>query len=218
MEANLVQLSAFLKEGTRETHNQAESSDFQSRLANAELSLDKYGAYLGQLYLVHQLLEKGLAEDPICSKVAKETQFQTEFLRRDLVALGVNPSEIQPLPPTSEILYRIEQGTRSNPMSLIGHHYVLFGSKHGGKYIAAQIRKKFSFDADGSLYFDPYGANFQPQWVEFRTAMDNLETSEPVAQTILQAAREMFSYVGALGYELSNEPSPLPDEAEVDSV
>ena len=53
---------------------------FQHRLASADLSLDSYKAYLGQLYLMHFVLERGLASNEQLAHVAKPIQFQAEFL------------------------------------------------------------------------------------------------------------------------------------------
>jgi heme oxygenase len=216
VEKDLVQLSTFLKEGTKQTHNEAESNDFQRQLASAELSLDTYGKYLGQLYLVHDFLEHQLADNKMLNQVVTPDQFQAGYLQRDLTALGINANEVQPLQSTTEILFRMEQSQRKNPISLLGHHYVLFGSKHGGKYIAVQLRKAFNFDSAGCLYFDPYGTTFQSHWSDFRSAMDKLVTTSTVAELVLHSARDMFRYVGALGSELSTigqDGQSSPDDA-----
>lgn len=205
MESELVQLSAILKQGTRQNHDAAESSDFQARLANANLPLDAYKAYLEQLYLIHSRLEQGLVTSEDLRQVAKSEQHQTDFLKRDLESLGVNVGTIKPLSSTATILTHIEEKTRNQPLSLLGYHYVLFGSKHGGKFIAAQIRKKFGFESAGCLYFDPYGTNFQGYWQDFRESMDKLANQKDFADSALDSAKEMFSYFDRLGNELSSE-------------
>ncbi len=202
MTENLVQLSTYLKEGTRTTHTEAESNDFQRQLASAELSLGTYKQYLGQLYLVHSLLEQELADNNKLSEITKPSQFQAPYLKRDLESLNVNVHEIQPFKSTSDIMFRIQQNSRSQPQALVGYHYVLLGSKHGGKYIAVSLRKKFNFDEAGCLYFDPYGTTFQSHWAEFKEGMDRLTDSQVVADAVLAAAREMFLYFAALGSEL----------------
>jgi heme oxygenase len=204
MEENQVQLSTYLKESTRSVHNEAETSDFQRQLGTGSISLEAYKAYLSQLFLVHNALERGLAASSETNEIATPWQFQTDYLERDLKTLGVYTGDIQPLTPTSEILFRIEQNARSNPLALLGYHYVLFGSKHGGKYIAVQIRKKFGFEGEGCLYFDPYGTTFQNHWLEFRAGLDKVNTSESSAQIVLDAAKEMFQYFGKLGIELDH--------------
>jgi len=204
MEENQVQLSTYLKEATRSVHNEAETSDFQRQLGTGSVSLEAYKSYLSQLYLVHNALERGLAASSETNEIATPWQFQTDFLDRDLKALDVNIGDIQPFTATSELLFRIEQNSRSNPLALLGYHYVVFGSKHGGKYIAVQIRKKFGFEGEGCLYFDPYGTNFQTHWLEFRAGLDKVSTSQASAAVVLEAAKEMFQYFGKLGLELDH--------------
>jgi heme oxygenase (biliverdin-producing, ferredoxin) len=197
------QLSTYLKEGTRQTHDQAESSNFQHRLANADISRHAYADYIGQLYLVHRALEDRLAANPETKAVADQTQFQADFLARDLKVLGTDPDTIVPRVATKGMLAKIDRESKSNPLGLLGYHYVLLGSKHGGKFIAAQVRKKFDFDGAGCLYFDPYGTNFQEIWQQFKTKLDGATNDESGGEVVLQAAREMFDYFSALGSELS---------------
>ena len=199
-----VQLSLYLKEGTKSTHDQAETSDFQRRLANAEISRKAYADYIGQLYLVHSALEKGLAGDARTKEIADPAQFQAEFLARDLNELGIDTTKIEPLPSTKRMLASIAENAKSHPLGLIGYHYVLLGSKHGGKYIAAQVRKKFDFDGAGCLYFDPYGTNFQSIWAQFKSNLDGVTADECDGAAVLQSAKEMFNYVGELGHDLSS--------------
>ncbi len=180
-----VQLSTFLKEGTRASHNDAETSDFQHRLASADLSLDSYKAYLGQLYLMHFVLERGLASNEQLAQVAKPIQFQAEFLQRDLAELKVQAADVKPLPSTKKIIERIEQMTKKILPDWSGITDVVLGSKHGAKFIAASIRKKFGFEKARCLYFDPYGTTFQSIWAEFREPQNPKTPKTPKPQNPL---------------------------------
>ena len=134
-------IAARLKESTRDAHNSAEGNNFQKEMFSGTLPLPQYRHYLGQLFLVHQALEQGMEKQPYMSAVVTEEQFQTDFLRRDLVALEKLEDDVKPLPSTKEMLSKIEKANTDEPVALLGYHYVLLGSKHGGKMIAAVIKK-----------------------------------------------------------------------------
>ncbi|HEY9773739.1 MAG TPA: biliverdin-producing heme oxygenase [Planktothrix sp.] len=196
------QLSTYLKEGTKSTHDQAETSQFQRRLANAEISRTDYADYMGQLYLIHRALEHGLASNAATKDVANQQEFQADYLARDLKVLGQEPDKVKPRNATKEMLARIESESKSNPLALLGYHYVLLGSKHGGKFIAAKVREKFEFDGEGCLYFDPYGTNFMPIWLKFKSNLDTAAQDETGGAIVLNAAKDMFEYFAKLGSEL----------------
>lgn len=201
-----MQLSLMLREHTKDAHNGAEASNFQRLLGNADLELVEYRRYLEQLYLVHNALERALSANTATRAVASEEQFQTEHLRRDIEALGGATDNITPLSSTKYMLQKISDYSESAPLNLLGSHYVLLGSKHGGKMIAAQWQKKHHLPNGGATYMDPYGGTFMPLWMSFKTALDGTSVSDAQAEEIVRSAREMFEYVGKLGAELMSLP------------
>lgn len=191
-----------LKESTRSAHNSAEGHEFQRQLGSGTLSKPLYSQYLSQLFLTHQCLENAMAEQPYMGSVVSEPQLQTEFLKEDLNALGVEPDSVKPLEITKAMLSRIEALSKSNPTALLGFHYVLLGSKHGGKFIANTMKKAFGFERAGCIYFDPYGQEFQNHWQHFVNGINSLDIEDAQVEPLMQAASEMFAYVESLGGHL----------------
>ncbi len=191
-----------LKESTRSAHNSAEGHEFQKQLGSGSLSKQLYTQYLSQLFLTHKALESAMASQPYMGSVVSEDQLQTEFLKKDLTALGVDPSSVKPIALTEKMLERIDELAKTNPTALLGYHYVLLGSKHGGKFIASTMKKKFGFDDGGSIYFDPYGQEFQKHWQHFVNGINAFDIKEPQVEPLMKAAGEMFTYVEGLGGSL----------------
>lgn len=191
-----------LRESTRSAHNSAEGHGFQKELGSGSLPLPTYSAYLSQLFLVHQALESAMNGQPYMGPVVSQEQLQTEFLRQDLDALGVNPAEITPVNTTKTMLNRINELAKSSPTALLGYHYVLLGSKHGGKFIASVSKKSYSLGSRGAFYFDPYGPEFQQHWQHFVNGINRLTLPEAEIEHMLFAASEMFAFVESLGSEL----------------
>ncbi|MFX9692342.1 biliverdin-producing heme oxygenase, partial [Acinetobacter baumannii] len=73
--------------------------------------------------------------------------------------------------------------------ALLGSHYVLLGSKHGGKYIAHSLQSKYHLnEGKGAIYFDPYGTNFQQIWKSFVAGMNELPLGSEDEEAMVLAA------------------------------
>lgn len=198
-----------LKEDTRQAHDSAEGSKLQSELANGTIPLETYKQYLGQIYLIHRALERGIksniANCPIIRNSLSDSHYQESFLSSDLSALGVKGEEIKPMPSTRAVMEKIEKQSRECPAALLGYHYVLLGSKHGGKYVAKRLQERFNFeDGIGCKYFDPYGQTFMPLWLEFKKQMNESECSDNEQEQIICAAREMFGVIQQMCVDLES--------------
>lgn len=196
-----------LKESTKSMHDSAESSQFQSKLANAHLAPEVYADYLEQLYLIHSKLEEEIRshqgkEKPWAEIVTKQ-QLQEQFLKDDLDHFGRRADNIKALAATRNLLNKIEQLSQSCPVALLGMHYVLLGSKHGGKFIAKNCQQAYQLsDGQGVIYFDPYGQTFMSIWKTFKEEMNKLALDENQSKQICDAAASMFLAVGQIGNEL----------------
>ncbi len=199
-------LMEHLKDNTRTMHDSAESSEFQGHLANGRLSEEAYVSYLEQLYLVHKFLEdeiaKHSAEGANFSGVVSSEQLQVPFLKKDIEHFGRDVDKIKPLPATNDVIEQMRKLSNDCPVALLGMHYVLLGSKHGGKFIAKSCQEKYKLEDAGASYFDPYGQNFMPLWKKFKESMNELSVSESELQTTSDSAGKMFSAVGNIGAQL----------------
>jgi heme oxygenase len=202
-------LAENLKTSTRPYHDAAEGNEFQKHLASGLLPLPAYARYLSQLFLVHAELEsKILSEskkDTRLEKVVSKEQIQEDYLREDLKSLNVQPDTVQPINATTEFITAIEKAATNNPLSLLGFHYVLLGSKHGGKFIAKNLKEAYKNGSVGTKYFDPYGDTFMTYWRAFIQSLNDLDVSEKDVNEIVDAAKTTFTLVGKIGSELEAE-------------
>jgi heme oxygenase len=191
-----------LKESTKSAHNSAEGHQFQKELGSGTLSKPLYTQYLSQLFLTHQALENAMSSQPYMGSVVSPEQLQTDFLKNDLKVLGVDPASVKPIEITAQMLKRIDELKTQNPIALLGFHYVLLGSKHGGKFIASTIKKAFALENGGCTYFDPYGPEFQKHWKHFVDGINGFDIEESQVEPLMNAASEMFAFVEKLGGDL----------------
>ncbi len=202
-----ISLMDRLKESTRSMHDSAEGSQFQGLLAKGMLSESAYADYLAQLYLVHSTLEKEIRRRADSKngfdKIVSNEQLQEPFLKADLERFGRKVEDIKPLPSTQRLLRLLENYSEACPPALLGMHYVLLGSKHGGKFIAKTCSETYNLqDGKGVMYFDPYGQNFMPIWKAFKEEMNQLELNEKDREKVCAAAGVMFMAVTEIGGEL----------------
>ncbi len=191
-----------LRESTRSAHNSAEGHKFQKELGSGTLSKTLYTEYLGQLYLTHQALEIAMSSQSYMGHVVSQEQLQTEFLKNDLIALGVDPASVKPIEITASMLERIDTLAKQHAIALLGFHYVLLGSKHGGKFIASISKKTYALENGGCTYFDPYGPEFQKHWQHFVNGINTFNIEESQVEPLLTAASEMFEFVEQMGGDL----------------
>ncbi|MBY0357231.1 MAG: biliverdin-producing heme oxygenase [Candidatus Obscuribacterales bacterium] len=193
-----------LKQTTLPSHQTAEGSDFQGYLFNGKLPLSVYIQYLGQLYLVHRFMEQEMKRHAksgnVLAKVIVEEQMQEEFLRKDLLSLSCDPTQIKALPATAQLLKIMEQYSVRYPEALLGFHYVMLGSKHGAKLVARNVKASYGFTEEaGALYFDPYGGHFMELWLKFKSDMNELSLTAEQQEEFCAAATEMFKGITFIG-------------------
>lgn len=198
-----------LRESTRDLHDAAEHHDFQRAFAQGTLPRDRYISYLGQMYLVHQALERQLRSAAETSEairsVVDERQYQVPYLVEDLEFFDTDPDSVEPLPGTQRLIDEIEQ-LASEPASLLGLHYVLEGSNNGSRFIARGLMPAYGMaPGPGLRYLDPYGDEQRERWLDFRATMDEVRFSPEDADRLVDSARHMFQGIVHISDDLLAE-------------
>ncbi len=198
-----------LRDGTAELHRAAEHHPFQRALAKGELPLDGYVAFLGQMLLVHERLEAGLAQlrttDPRAAAVVTDQQLQAPYLRADLTHFGVDPAGVERVPATARMVEAIDaiEGS-ATPVALLGAHYVVEGSNNGSKFIGRVLSRQHGLTPETGLrYFDPYGDAQRDVWLAFKTAMDAQAFTDEERAALLAAAERTFQGIAEISSDLA---------------
>ncbi len=191
-----------LKQETLPLHEQAESHPFQCAMVKGRLPLAGYVAYLKNFLAIHRPLEahlRSFAHRPPLATILREHQYQEAHLIRDLRFLEADPDDSDRLVVPSGVAIRLYGFSISDPVALLGCHYVLEGSKNGGRFIAGAIRPAYGFPPrDGTYYLDPYGDEQRLRWKEFKDSMQSIHWSERQAEAMIALAKETFEWVIAV--------------------
>jgi len=196
-----------LKERTAEHHRRAEQQPLQQALVKGTVTRGQYAAWLGQMLLVHTELEKQIQSLTARERrlaVASAEQFGHPRLAADLRVLGLDPAEVKPSGATSHVCGQIRSATAADPVTLLGFHYVLEGSKNGNRYIAMALRRGLGLTAGtGDTYLDPYGEAQRAKWQAFRVAMGAEQFTDQEIEAVIAAAGQMFDGVSAICSEIA---------------
>jgi heme oxygenase len=191
-----------LRDRTAELHGIAEKQPFQRALICGEITREGYAAYLGQMFVIHSSLEAGLARcsEPVVQRIVTGEQFQAGNLKSDLAVLG-DFATPQATPAALMLTEAIDAS--HDAASLLGHLYVLEGSKNGNAFVARAIRRALNLTAGtGDRYLDPHGPEQRPIWAAFKARMDGEQWTSQQRDDMLAAARMMFSAIVDLSSEL----------------
>ncbi|MCC6319860.1 MAG: biliverdin-producing heme oxygenase [Phycisphaerales bacterium] len=200
---------ARLKSETAEQHRSAERKPLQQQMLRGVLPREAYGAWLGQMLLVHRALERAIeGARPLAGvlKLVTPEQEHSPRLEEDLRTLGTDPAAVRPNASTARLVADIERLATANPAAAFGLHYVLEGSMNGNKYIAMAMRRGQGLAPGvGDRYLDPYGEAQRGKWAAFREAVDACAWNDRDADAAVEAAKMMFDGIGDVCGELLPE-------------
>jgi heme oxygenase len=200
-------LTERLKSETAGHHRAAESQPLQRGLIAGSISGEAYAFYLGQLLRVHAALEAMLdqiaGEQPAIRRVFTDAQHHSVRLHADLVHFGVDPVDIQTLPPTRDLVVDIESWRWTRPAALFGCLYVLEGSMNGNRFIARVLADAFrASPTHGLSYLTPHGDDMPAHWASFKRAFDET-VDDTDADIVIAAAKRTFDGVSAICDQLA---------------
>ncbi|MFJ4155633.1 biliverdin-producing heme oxygenase [Pseudomonas sp. NPDC089752] len=167
-----------LREGTRDCHKSLEA---RLPFFDAGFNIAAYSRLIQAYYGFHAPLEACLGgyQEPIRAK--------TPALTLDLQALQLTAADIDALP-LCQALPVID-----NEASALGVMYVLEGSTLGGQVLKRAMAERFGIDpANGTGFFDVYGALTGNYWRSFLDRLSQASTTPAAQAATVQAAIETF--------------------------
>lgn len=203
-----------LRSETLGDHKAAESHPFQRALGSGALPRDLFARNLSQLLHVHRALDAALTRlAPACPPIAavvRDEQLQSTYLVDDLAMLGFDHLVDPPLPATARIVAAIEATAASDPVAVLGLHYVLEGSNNGSKFLSRVVQRAYGLSGGaGTRYMDPYGDRQRAVWAQFKADMNAVGFSRDECDRIVAAAKVMFQAISAMGDDLlARHPMP----------
>jgi len=200
---NIRALSDRLREETSEAHASAERTAVMRRAMRGEIDHDSYVALLRALLVIYDELEEGLERHAAHPALGALMNLDMASLRRrdrllsDIYELsgGSLRSNVSVARAAMPYAKRLRELTESNPALLAAHAYVRYmGDLSGGQMLRAGVIKGLGLRGPfGLSFFDfPEITDAVAFKNAFRAALDELATSDDLANAIVEEARLGF--------------------------
>lgn len=202
MTTDVVPVMQQLRDDTHDLHMLAERQALQLALMRGHLPQAVFVSYLAQLFIIHQRFEPYLAAMadvlPPVARAVQPYHYHAARLQRDLHFFGSLVSAIEPLPATERFLQQLDDYRRHEPVALMGVHYVLEGSKNGGRFQAMVARDIYHLPAgQGTEYLDPYGEQLQALWSKYKADVNSTALTPEARAAMVAGAKQTFlTFVG----------------------
>ena len=186
-----LDVMAALKTATTDQHRSIERI---TPFFAEDFSLHSYCVILRIFWGFYEPVETRLASIPGWDLISIdiEQRRRAPLLRKDLLALGMPPSDFGCLPRCEDLpaLTSLDDG--------IGCLYVLEGSTLGGQLIARQVANRFGLNKDnGSAFFEGYGERTGTMWMQFCSSVRLHDEGTFSRGARLAAAKRTFASMEA---------------------
>lgn len=157
--AELISLSAAIRERSSGAHSSSEGADFMHDLLKGKATREDYIALVAQHYFIYEALEAAterMRQDPVAAMFITDKLTRMPALEADLqFLLGDNwRDEIVPVEATRRYVERINQVGSTWVGGYVAHHYTRYlGDLSGGIYIGKVMARQFGFETNGVGFY-----------------------------------------------------------------
>ncbi len=170
------------------THHQHELLEASLGLSDATLTRETYRLLLAGFLGLFEPIENALTQLSLPTSLEREKRKRTPALVMDLLALGLNPSEIRSLPRCADIPSLATQATA------LGTMYVLEGSTLGGQYLARIVEQRLGVTSEaGCAFFYSYGGEVATMWKRFGAVVRESVVAADNQRQFVEAAQSTFA-------------------------
>ena len=212
----MSQLSVRLREGTQQSHTNAENTAFMKCFLKGIVGREPLRKLFSNLYFVYDALETALREnagDPVLGAIYFKELDRTENLGRDLAFYYGETWQEKITPSAAGLVYRdrIQALAKSDPVLLIAHSYTRYmGDLSGGQSLKSIIRSALSLPEGYGTELYEFAQiptlDARRAFKEFyRHALDTLPLADDTIDRIVAEANLAFSLNRDVVHELEAE-------------
>lgn len=202
-------LSAALRAGTRQDHEDAERSVFVERLMGGTLPLAGYVDLAAQQHAIYTALEAAgdrLAAGGTHGDLVFPELVRVPAIEADLAFL-VGPdwrAQVRVLPATADYVARLEQVGDDLPR-YAAHAYTRYlGDLSGGQIMKRMIERHHGLSGDGVSFYDfPQIHKLKPFKDVYRDRLDSLDLTPEQRDEVVEEARVAFRLNRAVFQDLA---------------
>jgi len=195
-----------LKARTDDILRRGQQHPLQRVLVAGQISREQYVAYIRQLLLIHQPMERLLRtlreRDRAAALIVREDQFLSPRILTDLTFLGSDGGAMAGRA-VRRCVDEMHLAAARVPRSTLGFLYVVEGSKNGARYVAPAVQRALNLlPGPGTSMFDPNGDEQFSKWSFFKNAMNTTSFSTEEVEAMAHGAQTMFEAFIAVSEEV----------------
>lgn len=208
-------LTTRLKDDNWDLHQIAERGDGPAALMRGEGTKADYIKMLEQEYPWHVALDQAVCAarnaDQRVADLIPESHLRALGIADDLAYFDSCPCDISPVPGTARFIDYIEKA-ESDPMVILGLHYVRTGATNGNRFVAKKLRPMFELPetGEGTAYLDPWGEEQRSIWATFKAALGEVDFTKGEQDRIFRGVRDSYLYHIGMSH-----PDKQPSEQEI---
>ena len=173
-------ISAYLKEQTKQQHDDTEAKLQYQKILDKSYTLDDYKTLLIHNYKLINRYEPQIQEQlKNYHELKLDLRSKINSLKTDLNNLNISTENEEP---TQNL---------ENEAEAFGALYVMEGSTLGGNVIGKQLKRNPEFEGVEFNYFGVYGENTGPYWQEFKSIIDE-KISEENYESCVTGAKKAY--------------------------
>lgn len=178
-------LSEYLKENTRQFHDDVEAKFQSQKIFDKSYTLNDYRQILWFNYLFHLNFENKIFE-AINEETAKELDLEARR-KNHLLEIDLKGLEMESAEPSEDISIK-------NEAEAFGVLYVMEGSSLGGNVIKKQLSQNPEFGNTSFHFFGCYGEKTGEFWRNFKEILDR-KFSESQYDDVLVGAKKAYQFL-----------------------
>jgi len=200
-------LALALRERTASLHHAAEQRPIQQAMLRGDVAVESYAAFLATRLAIHARLEPALLDlakaDPRITPIIDPGALQEQNLLADIQDLD-HPLDHEPSKePVAHLLRYVDDLAERRPIALLGVHYVLEGSKNGGRFLQPRVGHALGPSrSSATRYLNPHGSQQGAVWKRYRQALDAAPLDSDQREAIVEAAQETFRAIADIDGQL----------------
>ena len=173
-------ISAYLKEQTKQQHDDTEAKLQSQKIFDKSYTLDDYKTLLIHNYKLINRYEPQIQEQlKNYPELKLDLRSKINSLKTDLNNLNISTENEEP---TQNL---------ENEAEAFGALYVMEGSTLGGNVIGKQLKRNPEFEGVEFNYFGVYGESTGPYWQEFKSIIDE-KISEENYESCVTGAKKAY--------------------------
>jgi heme oxygenase len=190
-------LTQQLKEDNWDMHQIAEHGEGTGSVLRGEWNREQYAEMIAQGYLVHKALDLAVSASaearPDLAALFAHEHLLAEHFAKDLAYFEIDTTSIVPSVGTTRFITHIASAA-SDPLAVLGLHYVRTGASNGNRFVAKKARQIFNLPdtGEGTAHLDPYGEAQRQHWAAFKAELDRVELTNDEKQAVVASARNMY--------------------------